>query len=328
MPANLRAAYTQQNTKNTYMTQTILGANGAIGTELAKELAKHSTDIKLVSRNPRKVNPTDLLFPADLTHPNNVNSAVEGSSIVYVTIGFPYKTKVWKKHWMPFMKSVVEACIKHQSKLVFFDNVYAIGGDNVNHITEESPISPTSKKGKIRAEVDKFILKNIEENRLEAIIARSPDFFGGTSYASSIVMNLVYDRFSKNKKAQWFCDADKIHSCGYVPELAKGTAMLGNTEAAYNQIWNLPTDPGKITGKAWIDLFAKEMEREPKYGILSNGLIKGLGIFVPMMAELGEMNYQYDRDYFFDSSKFNRFFNHQPTSHADAVKETVESFKK
>ena len=218
--------------------------------------------------------------------------------------------------------------MKYNSKLVFFDNIYAIGGDNVNHITESSPLSPTSKKGEIRAEIDKQILKSVNEDNLQAIIARAPDFFGGTSRANSIIMNLVYDKFLKAKKAQWFCNAEKVHSFGYVPELAKGTAMLGNTEQTYNQIWNLPTDSHKITGKEWIELFAREMNCEPKYSILPNWLIKGLGIFVPMMAELAEMNYQYDRDYYFDSSKFNKFFNYKPISNEVAVKQTVEKLKK
>lgn len=48
------------------------------------------------------------------------------------------------------------------AKLVFFDNVYAIGGDKVRRITEDSPISPTSKKGKVRAITDRNILTGEE----------------------------------------------------------------------------------------------------------------------------------------------------------------------
>ena len=51
------------------MKQTILGAGGAIGIELAKALTTYTTDIRLVSRNPKKVNLKDELFPADLTNP-------------------------------------------------------------------------------------------------------------------------------------------------------------------------------------------------------------------------------------------------------------------
>ena len=130
------------------MKQTILGAGGAIGTELAKSLLPYSKNIRLVSRNPQKVNPTDELFSADLSIKEQVEKAIQGSEIVYLTVGFDYNTKLWQKLWVPLVKNVIDACQKYHCKLVFFDNVYAIGGDNVKHITEESPISPTSKKEK------------------------------------------------------------------------------------------------------------------------------------------------------------------------------------
>ncbi|HTO15945.1 MAG TPA: NAD-dependent epimerase/dehydratase family protein [Edaphocola sp.] len=309
------------------MNQTILGANGAIGIALAEELSKYTNSIKLVSRNPKKVNPNDILFSADLLKTENVFKAIENSSIVYVTIGFPYKTKIWQQQWIPFMKSVIEACLKYNSKLVFFDNIYSIGGDYVKHITEESPISPTSKKGAIRAEIVKLILKNIEKNGLKAIIVRAPDFFGGTSYDNSIITKLVFDKLKNGKKAQWLCNTNRIHSFAYVPELAKGTAMLGNTEKAYNQIWNLPTDTSQLTGKEWIYLFAKEINCEPKFSTLPSWLFKILGIFVPNFKEIEEMNYQFDRDYFFDSSKFNNYFNYTPITNEEAVKQTVAKLK-
>ena len=47
--------------------QTILGANGIIATELAKELFRNFTkEIKLVSRHPEKVNSSDHLFAPNL----------------------------------------------------------------------------------------------------------------------------------------------------------------------------------------------------------------------------------------------------------------------
>jgi nucleoside-diphosphate-sugar epimerase len=134
---------------------------------------------------------------------------------------------------------VIDACIEYNTRLVFFDNVYAIGGDNVKHIAEESPISPSSKKGEVRAGLDKMILEAIDKRGLKAIIARAPDFFSDQGQ-TSIIMNTVYDNLAKGKKAQWFCNAKVIHNCGYTPDLAKGTAILGNTPDAYGQIWNLP----------------------------------------------------------------------------------------
>ena len=315
------------NNRRDNMKQTILGAGGSIGIELAKSLKDYTSDIRLVNRNPKKVNSIDTLYSADLTKKEDIFKAIDGSEITYVTIGFPYKKKVWKQIWIPFIQNVIAACLEHHSKLVFFDTVYAIGGDNVNHITENSPISPTSKKGQIRAEVDRLILESIDKNNLQAIIARAPDFFGGTSRQNSIIMNLVYDNLLKGKKAQWFCNSKVVHSMGYVPDLAKGTAILGNTPEAFNQVWNLPIDPQRITGEEWINLFASTMETKNKYTVLPNWLVSGLGLFVPIMSELAEMNYQYDRDYYFDSTKFNDYFNFTPTSNAVAVKQAIEQIK-
>src|SRR5690606_1011828 len=104
--------------------QTILGSGGAIGIELAKSLKNYTNDIRLVSRNPKKVNDSDELFKADLTNEDDVLRAVKGSEIVYVTVGFPYKLKVWEENWPKFIKSVITSCISEKAKLVFFDNIY------------------------------------------------------------------------------------------------------------------------------------------------------------------------------------------------------------
>src|SRR5688500_532036 len=244
--------------------QTILGAGGAIGIELAKALLQYTSNIRLVSRTPKKVNETDTLFPADLTKREKIFEAVNGSEIVFVTIGFNYKTKLWQEVWPLFMRNAIDACIENNSKLVFFDNVYMIGGNNVKHITENSPISPTSKKGEVRAVVDRMILNAIEKGKLNEIIARSADFYGAVK-DKSILIELVYKNLAKDKKAQWFFNAKVKHSFTYTPDAGKGTALLGNTPAAYNHIWNLPTDANSLTGEEWIELFAREMGKKNKY---------------------------------------------------------------
>ncbi len=119
-----------------------------------------------------------------------------------------------------------------------------------------------------------------------------------------------------------------VHSTGYSPDLAKGTAILGNTPEAYNQIWNLPLDPERITGEKWIQLFAQEMGAPFQYQVLPPWGMKVLGLFVPILREMYEMRYQYDRDYYFDSSKFNNRFNYTPTPNAQAVKQTVANLRK
>lgn len=302
---------------------TILGSSGPVGKNLARELANYTDNIKLVSRKPKKVNQSDLLFPADLTNKEELNLAVKGSEIVYATIGFKYSANVWQSTWIPFVKNLIDVCLRHDTRLVFLDNIYAVGGDDVGHITEQSPFNPTSIKGEIRKVVDLLLLDAIEKKKLKAIIARSADFFGLTK-KNSMLLELVYDNLAKGKKAQWLCNAKAVHSMSFVPDLAKGMAMLGNNPEAFGQIWNLPTSTERITGERWIELFAKEMGVENKYSVVSHRMIKFLGLIIPILKETHEMLYQYDRDYYFDSTKFNKAFNYSPLSAEDAVKMVVK----
>ena len=307
--------------------QTILGAGGSISIELAKSLNYFTDEIRLVSRNPKKVNETDQLFSADLAEREQVFKAVEGSDIVYLTVGLEYTTKIWQQLWPPLMQNVIDACIASKAKLVFFDNVYAIGGDFVSHIKEDSPISPTSKKGEIRAQIDLMLLDYMNTGKIQAIIARAPDFYGG-NIDKSMLMTVIYKNFLNGKKAQWLFNAKVKHSYIYVSDAGKATALLGNTPDAYNQVWNLPTDRKSMNALQWIGLFAKEMGKSDHYQLIPAWMVRLLGIFIPFMKELYEMRYQFDRDYFFDSAKFENYFKYKPTPYAEGVKEILKEYQK
>ncbi len=303
--------------------QTILGANGTIGSVLAKELTKYTDKIRLVSRNPRKVNETDELFPADLSYPAIVDQAVSGSDVVFVVVGFDYNLKVWEEKWPRFMRATIDACIKHKARLVFFDNVYMYDINAIPHMTEDSDINPPSKKGVVRRQIAQMIMDEVNAGKLMALIARSADFYGPGN-EKSFVIEMVYKNLLKKKAANWFIDADKKHSFTFTPDAARATALLGNTDDAYNTVWHLPTDKNTLTGREFIELFAREMNVANKISVMPLWLIKILGILIPVMKEMPEMMYQYERDYFFDSSKFEKRFNFKTTTYQEGVRLTVK----
>jgi len=303
--------------------QTILGANGTIGSVLAKELRNYTDKIRLVSRNPIKVNESDELFPADLSNPAMVDKAVEGSEVVYLVVGFDYKLKVWEEKWPKLMSATINACIKHNARLVFFDNVYIYDISAIPHMTEESPNNPPSKKGAVRKKIAQMIMDEVKAGKIMALIARSADFYGPGN-EKSFVIEMVYKNLLKGKAANWFIDPDKKHSFTYTPDAAKATALLGNSDDAYNTVWHLPTDKNTLTGREFIELFSTEMKVANKVSVMPMWLIKVLGIFMPVLKEMPEMMYQYDRDYILDSSKFDKRFNFKTTSYQEGVKLTVQ----
>lgn len=304
--------------------QTILGSGGAIGKELAKSLkTKYNTTIRLVSRNPKKVNPDDELFSADLTIAEEVNKAVKDSEVVYLTAGFTYSTKFWQQVWPVVMTNVIAACKKHNAKLVFFDNIYMYDKDYLELMTEETPVRPTSKKGKIRKEIAEMLLNEVEKGTLKALIARSADFYGPGIKNTSVLTETVFNNLAAGKKANWLESLNYKHSYTYTPDAGLATAMLGNTEDAYGQVWHLPTASNPYTGKEWVEKIAQKLGKPAKAMVLSKLAVRLIGFFIPVMGEMVEMMYQYNRDYVFDSSKFNKRFDFKPTPYDQGIDEIV-----
>lgn len=305
--------------------QVILGSGGAIGTELAKALPQYTSDIRLVSRNPKKVNDTDHLFPGDLTDAASVREAVAGADVAYLTVGLPYDTKTWQATWPVVMTNTINACKEHSTKLVFFDNVYMYDPQYIPHMTEETPINPSSKKGAVRRQIADQLLEEAKAGNLMALIARAADFYGPPQYSNQVLTEIVYKNLKKGKKANWLGSVQYKHAFTYTPDAGKATALLGNTEDAYGQVWHLPTAHDPFTAKEWIEAFARELNVAPKYQVAGKTLVKMLGWFNPVMREMHEMLYQYDRDYVFDSSKFNQCFDLEPTSYKEGIRQIVHS---
>ena len=306
--------------------QTILGSGGAIGIPLAKELKNFTNEIRLLSRNPKKVNESDELFPFDANDLSQIERAIAGSEVVYVTIGFEYKIKIWQNMWPPFLKAVIEACKTHHAKLVFFDNVYMYDQSAIPYMTESSLIHAPSKKGEIRQKLHEMIMSEVEKNTLTALIARAADFYGPDN-KNSVLNIMVVDNLLKGKKAQAFGDINKIHTYTYTPDAAMATALLGNTIDAYNQVWHVPTTKEKLSTLQWIQLIADELKVNAKIQSVPTWMIHILGLFIPIMKEFPEMMYQYEQDYIFDSTKFENRFGISATSPKDGIRILIENIK-
>lgn len=303
--------------------QTILGANGVIARELSSQLPRYTTRIRQVSRNPKAVNPGDETVKADLLNAEEVRKAVAGSEVVYLLAGLKYEISVWRDQWPKIMKNVIEACKASGSKLVFFDNVYAYGLVR-GAMTEDTPFNPISKKGEVRAAIATTLLDEIKAGNLQAMIVRAADFYGPNVPLSMIHASVV-DRLKAGKTPQWIGNPKRIHSFTFTPDAGKSVAALGNTPSAYNQTWHALTSSEKITGESLLRLACEAAGRPygvqalPKFGV------RLLGVFIPILREITEMMYQYEEDYFFDSTKYSSAFKASATSYQEGVRKMMEA---
>ena len=298
--------------------QTILGANGVIGKELSKLLPQYTDKVRQVSRNPKKVNATDETFAADLLDAKAVSDAVEGSEVAYLVAGLKYDAKVWAEQWPTVMRNAIEACKRHGTKLVFFDNVYAYGKvDGV--MSENTPYNPCSRKGEVRATIVTTLMDEVKRGELQGMIVRAADFYGPGA-ALSLTHSTVHERLKAKKTPQWIGDAQAVHTFTYTPDAGRSVALLGNTPSAYGQVWHALTSKEPMSGEAYVRI-ACELSGQPfKVQVAPRWMLGLMGLFVPVLRENMEMLYQFEHDYRFDSSKLEQAFTVQATSYREGVK--------
>jgi len=299
--------------------QTILGASGQIGEELARCLKRDFTaDIRLVSRNPRKMNDTDHLHRANLLDAGETSRAVEGSEIVYLTAGLPMNTTLWTVQWPVIMRNVIEACAAHGSRLVFFDNTYMYP-QTAEPQTEGMRFEPNGEKGRVRAAIATDLLAAMDSDRISAVICRAPEFYG-PGKTQSITNSAILEPLREGKRARVFLRDDTLRSLIFTPDASKAMALLGNTPDAYGQTWHLPCDDERLTYRDLIALAARSFGTEPRYTVLRHWQLRLAGLFNPTVKDAAELLPRYAQDNIFVSDKFKaRFPNFRVTSLAEGL---------
>lgn len=287
--------------------QTILGVSGQIGTELARCLHREFTqDIRLVSRNPKKVNDSDQLFSADLLDAAQTLKAVEGSEIVYLTAGLPMDTQLWVAQWPTLMRNVIAACATHGAKLVFFDNSYMYPQTSTPQ-TEAAPFVPHGEKGRVRAAIARELLEAMAQQKVQAMICRAPEFYG-PGITQSITNATVIAPLKAGKKARVFLRDDTLRTLIYTPDASRAMAWLGNAPDAYGQTWHLPCDDARLTYRQFIELAAKLFGVKADYMVLKRWQLRAAGLFNPTVRDAAELLPRYEADNLFVSDKFKQRF--------------------
>lgn len=303
--------------------QTILGANGQIAEELARELHRmHGADLRLVSRNPERINGTDQLFPANLLDAQATDKAVAGSRIAYLTVGLPMSSALWEEQFPVIMRNVIAACKNHRCKLVFFDNTYMYAKTSEPQ-TEQSAFHPTGRKSTVRAHIATLLLNEMDQGTLEAVICRAPEFYG-PGKTQSITNTFVFDRIKQGKQPRVPLTDNTLRTLIWTPDASRAMALIGDTPDAYGQTWHLPCDDDRPTYRTLIGMASEAMGKRLDHSIMRMWTFRLGGLFNAQARELQELLPRYEHDNIFVSDKFKkRFTDFRHTTYRDGVTQVL-----
>jgi nucleoside-diphosphate-sugar epimerase len=299
----------------------IFGAAGAIGRAVASELERRGIAFRAVGRGKAKLEAAfgkmthAEIFDADLTDLRSAGAAARGVDTIVYAVGVPYPS--FQLH-PPMMRTTLEAAAQMQvARLVLVSNVYSYGVPRTSHVAETHPREPATRKGKFRKEQEDLVLDAHRTGRLHGMVVRLPDFYG--PHAELSMANPIFRAALAGKTATWLGPVNAPHEFIFVPDAGPAISDLAACPECYGEAWNF-AGAGEINAMDFITRVYRAAGRSPKYRSVGRGLLKIMGWFNPVMAELPEMLYLEETPVLLDDSKLRAKF---PAVHKTAYDEGI-----
>lgn len=282
----------------------------------------------MVNRKGRAALPDDdeiEIVAGDASDPASTKQVCAGAKAVYICAAPPYTD--WLTQFPAMQSGIVEGAAAAGARLISSENVYPYGLVD-GPMTESTPINPSSRKGELRARMNRELLDAHAAGKLWVSLGRAPDYFGPFATATTIYGERVFWPALAGKSAQVFGKLDVLHTFIYVDDFAHGLVTLGERDEAGGKAWHMPCPP-PLTQRALLELIFKAAgQTKAKVSVMPGAMLELLALFVPIMRELAEMQYQWVHDFVYEAPAFTAAFGaDHVTPHERAVELTLEWFR-
>ena len=296
----------------------VLGS-GPAGVTLVQELAARGHRVRSVDRRRDAELPDGVEHvTADLSEPALALRATKNASVIYHCVNVAYHLQT---QLMPGIAgAILAAASQHAARLVVLDTLYPYGEANGPRITEDTPWAATSRKGQLRAELDRRYLQAHQDGDVQMVAGRSADFYG-PAVMNSTLGAACFIPALRGEPTLTFGDIDLPHSYTYIRDVARGLATLGENPDGDGRIWHLPTAPARTTREV-LNLISTAVGRPVTTHTLDHA--EAYGPFdETFMAEYAEMFYQHTLPQNLVSEPFETRFGVHPTPLTDGIAATV-----
>ncbi|MBT2408653.1 MULTISPECIES: NAD-dependent epimerase/dehydratase family protein [unclassified Streptomyces] len=294
---------------------------GPAGAATARLLVENGHSVRVVTKSGRSAEPGIEHVALDGADSRRLTEAVRGAAAIFNCAAPPYHR--WASEWPPLAASVCAAAEASGAVLVMLGNLYGYGPVD-GPMTEGLPLAATGPKGRVRAAGWEEARKLHEEGRIKAVEVRASDFFGPGVTDGGHLAARVLPPLLRGKAVSTLGDPDAPHSWSYLPDVARALVEVAGEERAWGRAWHVPTEPA-LSVRQMVGLLAAEAGTGP---VAVRGLppaVLGVAsVFSPLLRELKEIRYQFDRPFVADSSAYEAEFAVRATPVDEQVKATVD----
>ncbi|KAA3643140.1 MAG: NAD-dependent dehydratase [Chloroflexi bacterium] len=301
----------------------VIFGTGPLGLSVASELVAQGKAVRLVNRSGQAQAPEGAqVFKADANDSAQARQATEGASVVYHCAMPPYND--WPRSFPPLTNSILAATADAGARLVFGDNLYAYG-HITRPMTEDMPLTAETRKGKVRAQMERTLIEAHEKGTVEVAIGKGSDFYGPRVLYSGMGER-VFPNVLAGKAASVIGPLDVPHTYTYIEDFARGLVILGERSEALGESWHIPNAQTLTTGE-FIALIAEEAGVPYKASSMPKLMMNIVSLFIPALAEMKEMLYEFEEPFIVDHSKFEKAFGDISTPLEESIRKTLDWYR-
>ncbi|WP_411125292.1 NAD-dependent epimerase/dehydratase family protein [Streptomyces sp. x-19] len=294
---------------------------GPAGAATARLLVARGHAVRVVTTSGRSPEPGIEHVACDARDRARLTEIVRGAVALHGCAAPPYHR--WAEDWPPLVSSLCAVAEETGAVLVMLGNLYGYGPVD-GPLTEDLPLAATGVKGRVRASGWEQVLRRHDEGRLRAVEVRAADFFGPGVTDGGHLAAQVVPRLLRGKPVSVLGDPDAPHSWSYLPDVAAALVEVAGEERAWGRAWHVPTEPA-LSARQMIDRLAARAGTGPVAVRRLPPVALGVaGLFSPLIRELKEIRYQFDRPFVMDARAYEAAFAVRATPVDEQVDATVD----
>ncbi|QJW35876.1 NAD-dependent epimerase/dehydratase family protein [Cellulosimicrobium protaetiae] len=298
----------------------VVGA-GPVGRHVAAELATRGSHVTVVTRSGRDTGVAGVTHLAlDASDADALTRVADGADVLY-NCANPGDYTQWERVWPPLAAALLTAVERTGAVYAITGNLYPYGPVD-GPMTEDLPDAATDHKGVLRARLWADALAAHRAGRARVVEVRSSDFVGpgvgGNGHVSRVVPAAL-----RGRAVTMIGRTDQPHTFTDVRDAARTLVAAAADPGAHGRTWHTPSNPPRTQRDALTDVLASVGHPPVRVRSLRGAGLAAAGLFSPLLRELRDLAYQWDRPYVLDDTAARTRFGIEPTPWDEVCRRTA-----
>lgn len=301
-------------------TALVLGATGGIGGAMARTLKTRGWKVRALHRRAEAMKGRDGLewLQGDALSAPDIRSAAQGAQLIVHAVN-PPGYRDWETLVLPMLEGTIAAARTGGARILLPGTVYNFGPDVLPAPDEASPQNPVTRKGRIRAEMERRLREEADAGHARTLIVRAGDFFGPAAANNWFSQGLI--QLGRRPKAITYPGRPGVgHQWAYLPDVAETMMRLLEEPtlddfASFHMAGHWDSDGTIMTGAIRRALGSPDLpvRRLPWFAL------RLAAPFKPLFRELLEMKYLWDQPVRLGNERLRAVLGAEPHTPLDAA---------